>query len=233
MSVSIYVSDKAVEKVVFRLVDWRLCSVYMNHVLEVTFQLKSGLLQLLCLGLTYPCTVFASILQDQSCHARGHWVTSSYKFILHQGLRLKDAFKHLLFQQLTILRKIMSISTKAHQGFGVKCMAFQSTKWGIWRGWWTPKFCQTFQISSWMMSKLHNRCPYTFCQELKYAKWVLSHDVLHTFNPWFFYLWCWWERCGYYRPHLEEIFPDFFWPMVNTCPFGMTKGSFQLHKRGL
>jgi hypothetical protein len=30
--------------------------------------------------------------------------------------------------------------------------------------------------------------PSTFCQELKYAKWVLlSHEVLLTLNPWF-----WW-----------------------------------------
>jgi hypothetical protein len=53
-------------------------------------------------------------------------------------------------------------------------MGFKSTKWGICRGQWTPKtlkFCETFQIGSWMMSKLHNRYfPIHFLSGIKICK---------------------------------------------------------------
>ena len=68
---------------------------------------------------------------------------------------------------------------------------------------WKPqKFCQTFQISFWMMSKLHNQCFTThFLSWVKICKMGTAiTQCFHLFN-----LWLWWEGWGHYWPHLKEI----------------------------
>ena len=52
-----------------------------------------------------------------------------------------------------------------------------------------------------------------------------------------FYLQCWWERCGYYRPCLGEIFSGFFWTITWSilvhlawprARFGRTKEGYKM-----
>jgi hypothetical protein len=70
------------------------------------------------------------------------------------------------------------------------------------------------------MSTPHNRCfPIHFLSGIKICK--MGTTIVRGFayvKPAGFYPRCWWERWGYYRPHLEEIFSGFFltitWPIL-------------------
>ena len=100
-----------------------------------------------------------------------------------------------------------------------------------------PKFCQTFKISYWMMSKLYNRCfliHFLFGIKIYKMGTTITQHFAYI-KPMGFYPQFWWERWGDYEAHLEEIFSGFLFDhnLANTCPFGMTKGSFWLHNKGL
>ena len=83
-----------------------------------------------------------------------------------------------------------------------------------------PKFCQTFQISSWVMSKLHNRCfPIHFLSGIKICK--MGTTVAQGFSyvkPAGFYPKFRWQRWEDYRPHLEKKISRFYltitWPIL-------------------
>jgi hypothetical protein len=49
-----------------------------------------------------------------------------------------------------------------------------------------------------------------------------------------FYPWCWWERCGHYRPHLEDSFSGLFLTMTWPIPvhLGWPRAHFDPTRKG-